>query len=107
MQQFGPDRGSRHMVSRCRSQILGERAFNPSHHNHAKPLLAGSPLPPTQTLGDALFALGSHQGFTTFSATLPDYKILVVFPDRLKGTADYLQYSYHDDRGTMQIKRIP
>jgi hypothetical protein len=64
-------------------------------------------MPPTQTLGNALFALGSHQALTTFSATLPDYKILVVFPDRLKGSADYLEYSYHDDRGTMRVKRIP
>ena len=64
-------------------------------------------VPPTQSLGTALFALGSSQGFVSFSATLADYKILVVFPDRLKGTPDYLQYSYHDDRGTMQVKRIP
>jgi hypothetical protein len=43
----------------------------------------------------------------SFSATLPDYKIPVVFPDRLNGTPDYLQYSYHDARGTIQVKRIP
>ena len=64
-------------------------------------------VPPTHDLGNALFALGKHQGLISFSATLPDYKILVVFPDRLKGTGDYLQYSFHDDRGAMQIKRIP
>ena len=52
---------------------------------------------PPQILGSALFALGS----------LPDYKILIVFPDRLNGTPDYLQYSYHDARGTIQVKRIP
>jgi hypothetical protein len=55
--------------------------------------------PPTRSFGRALFALGSSQGFVSFSATLPDYKILVVFPDRLSGTPDYLQYSYHDARG--------
>jgi hypothetical protein len=30
-----------------------------------------------------------------------------VFTQRLKGTADYLEYSYHDERGAMQVKRIP
>jgi len=63
--------------------------------------------PPTQSLGSALFALGSLRGFMSFSATLPDYKILVVFPDRLKGTPDYLQYAYQDAWGTIQVKRIP
>jgi RES domain-containing protein len=58
---------------------------------------AGPPAPHT----------GSPHGFASFSATLPDYKILVVFPDRLKGTPDYLQYSYHDHRGGIQVKRIP
>jgi hypothetical protein len=64
-------------------------------------------VPPTHDLGNELFTLGKHQGLISFSATLPDYKILVVFPDRLKGTGDYLQYSFHDDRGAMQIKRVP
>jgi RES domain-containing protein len=63
--------------------------------------------PPTQLLGSALFALASLQGLVRFSATLPDYKILVVFPDRLKGTPDHLQYSYHDARGAIQVMRIP
>lgn len=67
-----------------------------------------SGLPPTQSLGIALHGLGKHQALITFSATLPDYKILVVFPDRVvKGTSDYLQYSFHDDRGAMQVRRIP
>lgn len=63
--------------------------------------------PPTQSLGNALFATVKFQGLLSFSATLPDYRILVVFTQRLKGTADYLQYSYHDDRGAMQVRRIP
>ena len=66
-----------------------------------------SGLPPTQSLGVALHGLGKHQGLITFSATLPDYRILVVFPDRLLKGSDHLQYSYHDDRGSMQVKRIP
>ena len=64
--------------------------------------------PPTQSLGLALHGLGTHQGVITFSATLPDYKILVIFPDRLrKGSTDYLQYSFRDDRGAMQVRRVP
>ena len=63
-----------------------------------------SGLPPTQSLGLALHGLARHQGLTT----LPDYKILVIFPDRLsKGSADYVQYSFHDDRGAMHVRRIP
>ncbi|HMF79254.1 MAG TPA: hypothetical protein VK604_26580 [Bryobacteraceae bacterium] len=73
----------------------------------AVPPTPHSGAPPTHDLGSMLFALGKHQGFISFSATLPDYKILVVFPGRLKGTTDYLQYSFHDDRGAMQVKRIP
>jgi len=63
--------------------------------------------PPTQTLGNALFALGSQQGFTSFSATIPDYKILAVFPDRLKGTPDFLQYSYHDGGEQCRSRGFP
>jgi hypothetical protein len=67
-----------------------------------------SGLPPTHALGITIHGLRKHQGFITFSATLPDYKILVVLPGRLvQGTADYLQYSFHDDRGALQVKRIP
>lgn len=73
----------------------------------ARPPAPHTGMPPTQDLGNALFALGTLQGLLTFSAVLPDYKILVVFPDRLKGTPDHLEYSYHDERGTVQVKRIP
>jgi RES domain-containing protein len=67
-----------------------------------------SGVPPTHSLGISLYSLGKYRGLVTFSATLPDYKILVVFPDRLmKRASDYLQYSFHDDRGAMQVKRIP
>ncbi len=65
-------------------------------------------VPPTHSLGVALHGLGKHQGLITFSATLPDYRILVVFSGRLpKGNVDFLQYSFHDDRGAMQVRRIP
>lgn len=74
----------------------------------AAPPTPHSGVPPTHSLGIALHGLGKHQGLITFSATLPDYRILVVFPDRLlKGSTDFLQYSFHDDRGALQIKRIP
>jgi hypothetical protein len=42
---------------------------------------------PTQRLGTALRAVPKLQGFTTFSARLPTKRILVVFPDRLRGGA--------------------
>lgn len=67
-----------------------------------------SGLPPTHVLGNALYSIGSHQGLISFSATLPDYKILAVFTNRLNNrAADYLQYSFHDELGAMHIKRIP
>jgi len=82
-----------------------------SYATRIPPVASPSPhsgVPPTQSLGIALHGLGKYQGLITFSATLPDYKILVVFADRLvKGASDYLQYSFHDDRGAMQVKRIP
>lgn len=74
-------------------------AFPPAPH---------SGLPPTQNLGFVLYGLGKYKGLISFSATLPDYKILIVFRDRLlKGVSDHLEYSYHDDRGVKQDKRIP
>jgi hypothetical protein len=74
-------------------------AFPPAPH---------SGVPPTHSLGTVLHGLGNYQGLITFSATLPDYKVLVVFPGYLvKGGTDYLQYSYHDALGAMQVKRIP
>lgn len=82
-------------------------------HSYSNRILNSGPdgphhgTPPTQSLGNALFTLGIHQGLVTFSARLPDYKILAVFTDRIKGTANYLQYSFHDSRGALQVKRIP
>jgi len=64
-------------------------------------------IPPTQSLGHALFTVGIHQGLVTFSARMPDYKVLAVFTDRIKGTPNYLQYSFHDSHGALQVKRIP
>lgn len=64
-------------------------------------------LPPTQALGIALYSLPGLQGLISFSATLPDYRILAIFTDRLKGTTDFIEYSYHDEHGAQQVKRIP
>jgi hypothetical protein len=81
-----------------------------SYFTRIQPAVPPAPhtgVPPTHSLGNALFGLRKHQGLITFSATLPDYRILVVFPCRPNETADYLQYSFHDDRGAMQVKRTP
>jgi len=40
MQQFGSDRNARHVVSRGRSEILGDRVVNASHCDYAEPILA-------------------------------------------------------------------
>jgi RES domain-containing protein len=61
---------------------------------------------PTQELGQALFNLG-YKGFVSFSAQLPDYKILGVFTTRLVAGADSLAYSYHDPHGVLITAQIP
>jgi hypothetical protein len=81
-----------------------------SYSTRLPPLIPPAPhtgIPPTQSLGNRLYEMGKHQGLVTFSATLPDYRILAVFVDRLNETQSYLQYSYHDLHGAMKIKRIP
>ena len=45
-------------------------------------------------------------GDSAVSARLPDYRILVVFPERLAGT-DRLRHQYHDTRGQLQSLQIP
>jgi hypothetical protein len=62
---------------------------------------------PTQNLGSELFANGKHQGLISFAATLPDYKVLVIFRARIDGTRSHVEYTYHDDRGLLRTKRIP
>lgn len=62
---------------------------------------------PTQQLGEELFRLGSYHGFISFSAKLPDYKILGVFVERLKKPGESVSYSYTDDHGRLQTIRIP
>jgi RES domain-containing protein len=62
---------------------------------------------PTQELGEALFNLGSVKGFVSFSAKLPDYKILGVFIGRLVSGQDEIKYSYHDRHGILQTIIIP
>jgi RES domain-containing protein len=82
-----------------------------SYANRMPPVSPPAPhsgVPPTHSLGHALHTLvAKHQGLISFSATLPEYKILAVFPDRLKPPADYMQYSFHDGRGALQVIRVP
>jgi hypothetical protein len=56
---------------------------------------------PTQELGEELFRLGIHKGFTSFSAKVPDYKILGIFVGRLTD-AKSIEYPYRDLFGVLQ-----
>jgi RES domain-containing protein len=62
---------------------------------------------PTQQLGEELFRLGTYKGFVSFSAKLPDYRILGVFTGRLVPGNDEITYSYHDGHGVLQKITIP
>ena len=62
---------------------------------------------PTQAFGKALFELRTFQGFLSFSAALPDYKILGVFPERLANSSSTLEYTYTDAAGESQRFQIP
>ncbi len=61
---------------------------------------------PTQLLRAELFGLGKFKGLISFSARLPQWRILVVFPERLN-LADSLSYSYTDSSGARQARRRP
>jgi hypothetical protein len=64
---------------------------------------ASGPGPSSPHSGDELSRLGKHQALVSFAATVPDYKILAAFVERLKGTSSCLRYSYHDERGKVQM----
>jgi len=71
---------------------------------HQRPALGSTLSPhtgkaPTQQLGEELFRLGSCHGFISFSARLPDYKILGVFPQRLRTSTNTVSYYYTDEIG--------
>lgn len=71
---------------------------------------AGVPAPhsgkaPTQKLGEELFNRG-FTGLISFSAKMPAYKNLIVFPQRLvKG--DSMRYTYTDGHGRAQTIIVP
>ena len=70
------------------------------------PSLTHTGIAPTQQLGEALFYSGV-KGFITFSAAVPFFKNLVVFPERLAGTPCTLAYEWIDPSGTPQRLQIP
>ena len=61
---------------------------------------------PSQALGKALFDLKETRAFVTFSAKLPEFRILGIFPQKLCAP-DEVRYSYDDNRGESQIVKIP
>jgi hypothetical protein len=65
-----------------------------------------SGIAPTQRLGEALFKCGL-KGFITFSAAVPDFKNLVVFPQRLAGSPCTLAYTWTDPSNITRTQTIP
>jgi RES domain-containing protein len=59
--------------------------------------------PPTHQIGDALYATPSLEGFVTFSAKMPTYRCLVVFPNKLHSRS---AVEFFDPSGNL-IHRIP
>ena len=63
---------------------------------------------PTQEFGEQLFALCPDvQGFLSLSARLPYYRILSIFPNRLKKGFDYVRYAVTNASGQSQTIEIP
>jgi hypothetical protein len=62
---------------------------------------------PTQVFGKALFELRTFKGFVSFSAALPDCKILGVFTERLANSTSALEYTHPDLAGGSQRFQIP
>jgi len=72
-------------------------------------LAAGSPhagVAPTQQLAVELFRIGA-KGFITFSAKVPEYKVLGIFTQHLVLGTDKVEYSFHDMHGALQAVTIP
>ena len=63
---------------------------------------------PTQDFGEQLFAVCPDvQGLLTLSARLPYYRVLAVFPSRLRKGVDYVRYSITDPAGQLKTFEIP
>jgi hypothetical protein len=63
---------------------------------------------PTQEFGEQLFAgRPDVQGFQSLSARLPYYRILAVFPQRLRQSVDFVRYTATDASGQAQLIQIP
>ena len=79
-----------------------------SQRNPTTPVSGPTGKAPTQEFGEELFAKCSDvQGFQSLSARLPYYRVLGIFPDRLKKGADYVRYSIPDANGNQQTIEIP
>ena len=63
---------------------------------------------PTQAFGEQLFASSPDvQGVLTLSARLPYYRILLIFPQRLRKGTDHVRYSFVDSNGRQTTMEIP
>jgi len=59
--------------------------------------------PPTHQLGNALYSVPQLEGFLTFSAKVPTYRCLVVFPNKLHSTS---LVEFFDPSGNV-VHKIP
>src|SRR5262249_7238174 len=65
-----------------------------------------SGMAPTQLLGQALFT-ARFKGLITFSAAVPYFRNLVVFPQLLLGSGCTVKHEWTDPHGTLQQLKIP
>ncbi len=59
--------------------------------------------PPTHQVGNALYSVPEMEGFLTFSAKVPTYRCLVVFPNKLHSTS---LVEFFDPSGNV-VHKIP
>jgi hypothetical protein len=64
-------------------------------------------LAPTQELGRALFLHSGYAGFVTFSAKLPQFRVVGIFMGRLESSGSLIEYEYTDGHGDRRFVCIP
>lgn len=62
---------------------------------------------PTQELGRALYDRGDISGFVAFSAKLPEYRVMGIFPERLLKLDSWIEYNYIEPSGDAKTVKIP
>lgn len=94
-----------HIVDTNAQELTGDWRSYPNRKSTPPSPHAGKA--PTQQFGDELFRLAVYKGFISFSAKLPDYKILAIFVQLLIRGTDKIDYTYHDLHGVLQTVSVP